>query len=185
MLNRIVGAFRRWNRARLERRHLAKANPQLVTGFFGRLVQRLREKNHGRLSNRRAQRQLLASLAANDTALLEGLVFVLKSARKAEQARAVADEDIQSRLGALDERVTAGLQLVATRLSALEGRLPAARTNEALPDAARPAGRPAAATPRSNGEAPRVSAGSEEGAKRGEPASASAEAAKVDPLRRL
>ena len=180
MLKRLVGSIRRWNRERLERRQLVKANAQQARGFFGRLVHRLSEQNHARLARRRAHREILASLAANDTAVLEALAYLLRSARDAEKARIAAADALESRLRAVEDRLGDGFHLVAARLATLEGRALPAATNDALAEVARPGLRPAPAS-KPNGEASRAS---DEGARRGE-AGSGGDPARTSPFRRV
>ncbi len=159
MLNGILELIRRKNRARLERRHLAKANQQRATGWLSRLLQRIRARNHDRLAHRRAQRQLLSSIAANDTAVLEALVFLLKSARQERRARAEADEALVRRVAAIEARVDAGLGRIASSLQALEARLPgSSRAGEALQAVAAQDAQHPAPEARTNGALPRASA---------------------------
>ena len=79
-------------------------------GWLRRLWSRIREANRARL-RRRAERgararpdELLAALAANDTAILEALAFLVAAAR--EQRAALAE--IRERLDALERAVGAG-----------------------------------------------------------------------------
>jgi hypothetical protein len=168
MLNGIVARIRRWNRARLEQRQLASG--QRASGPFRRLLEGLRARNHARLARRRARRDLLSSLAANDTALLEALVFLLRSARQEQEARAAAHDAIQGRLSALDARVDEGMKLLAARLQTLEVKLVAARRvpNE-VAEPASLAPSPGARAGPSNGELPRLSTAAEPAVKRAEP----------------
>ncbi|HEY6003556.1 MAG TPA: hypothetical protein VIV57_11830, partial [Anaeromyxobacter sp.] len=100
----IVELIRRRNRARLERRQLLKATGELPHGWFARLVYRIKAKNHERLAKHRLQKQLLASLAANDTAVLESLVFLLESFRQEQRARSEAHEALAKQLAALEDQ---------------------------------------------------------------------------------
>jgi hypothetical protein len=156
MLKAIVDLVRRRNRARLERRALARARGEVPGGWLSRLVSRIRAKNHARLAYRRAQRALLASLNANDTAMLEAIIFLLKSARQDQRARAEADEAMARRLTGIEERIDAGVRLLGARIQAIEGRLPPSRPEEppAHPPAAL-AARPSSAAG-ANGETQRA-----------------------------
>lgn len=130
MLKAIVDLVRKKNRARLERRAFARARGEVPGGWLSRLVSRLRSKNHARLAHRRAQRALLASLNANDTAMLEAIVFLLKSARQDQRSRAEADEALARRLTGIEERIDSGVRLLTARLQAVEGRLASPRPEE-------------------------------------------------------
>jgi hypothetical protein len=124
-MNPVVELLRKWNRARLERRHQRKASGEIPRAWLPRLVYRLRAKNHARLAERRVRKQVLASLAANDTAVLEALVFILRTSRQDQRARAEADEAMAKRLGAIEARLDAGLRLLSGRLDGLDARLAA------------------------------------------------------------
>lgn len=149
----MIELIRRKNRARLERRQLLKATGQLPRGWFARLLYRIKAKNHERLAKHRLQKQLLASLAANDTAVLEALVFLLETFRRDQRARAETDEALTKRLAALEERLETGVRLINTRIQLMEGRLGPARRSEATePDISVIAARPSASSGGVNGE---------------------------------
>ncbi len=126
----LLDALRRANHARLERR---RRSPP---GWLSRLARRIRAKNRERLAHRRSQRQLLASLLANDTAVLEALVFLLKTFRAEERARAEAARVAGERLSALEGRVDAQSERIIARLAALEELLVRARSDGAAVPAA-------------------------------------------------
>jgi hypothetical protein len=125
-MKRIIEIIRRRKRARLERRQLLKATGELPRGWFSRLVYKIKAKNHERLAQHRLQKQLLASLAANDTAVLESLVFLLESFRQEQRVRNEAHEALVKQLGALEDQVDAGVRLLNSRIKAMEARLLAA-----------------------------------------------------------
>jgi hypothetical protein len=152
-MKRVIDFIRRRNRARLERRQLMKATGELPRGWLARLVYRFKALNRERLAKHRLQKQLLTSLAANDTAVLEALVALLETFRQDRRARGEADEALAKRLDALEERVETGVRLVNTRIQVMEGRLGGTRRGEAIePDISVLAGRPAASPGAVNGE---------------------------------
>lgn len=133
-MRRLIENIRRKNRARRERRQLRKATGELPQGWFSRLAYRIRAKNHDRLARHRAQKQLLASLAANDTAVLESLAFLLEATRREQQARSEASDDLAKRLAALEERVDAGLRLLEARLPQVRAERVDPAEGERLPE---------------------------------------------------
>jgi hypothetical protein len=154
-MKRLIELIRKRNRARLERRAHLKASGGLPRGWFPRLVYRLKARNHDRLARRRLRKHLLASLAANDTAVLEALVFILRTSRQDQRARAAADEAIAKRLGAIEERLDAGVRLLNARMQSLEGRLGAggsSRSDAVEQSVPRVVARPASASAGANGE---------------------------------
>jgi hypothetical protein len=122
-VRRLIVLIRKWNRARVERRAQRRASGEVPRGWFSRLVYKAKARNHDRLARRRLRKHLLASLAANDTAVLEALVFILKTSRQDQRARAEADEAVAKRLAAFEERLDEGVRLVSARIQALEARL--------------------------------------------------------------
>jgi hypothetical protein len=134
-LNGIIELIRRRTRARRERRQLLKATGQLPSGWFSRLVYKVKAWNHERLARHRLQKQLLASLAANDTAVLEALVFLLDASRREQRTRSEAEEGLTKRLAALEERVDLGVTRLEARLQGMEGRLVAAARGNDAPEA--------------------------------------------------
>ncbi len=122
-MNRLIELIRQKNRARLERRQRRRASGELPRGWFPRLVYRLKGRNHERLAQRHLRKRLLTSLAANDTAVLEALVFILRTSRQDQRARAEADDALAKRLAAFEERVDAGVRLLGARMQSLEVRL--------------------------------------------------------------
>lgn len=153
-MKRLIELIRKKNRARLERRALLRANGALPRGWSARLVYKLKAKNHARLAQRRLRKQLLASLAANDTAVLEALVFLLKTTRQDQRARAEAEEALTKRLVALEERVDAGVRLLESRL-----RVPEVRAPSGAPPSPPPADREEAALPKMAGRSTSGSSG--------------------------
>jgi hypothetical protein len=131
-MKRLIELIRQKNRARLERRQQLRASGDLPRGWLPRLVYKLKARNHERLARRRLRKHLLASLAANDTAVLEALVFLLKTSRQDQRARVEADEAIAKRLAAIEERVDAGVRLVAARMQVIEGLLVAPRGGDGV-----------------------------------------------------
>jgi len=116
---KIVNAVRRWNHARLERRRRVRAAGGTPAGaWISRLGRWLRGRNRNRLARRRARRgagSLLESLAANDTSILEALVFLVRAEQQERAAREEATAAAAAKLAALEERVTEGLRGAATR----------------------------------------------------------------------
>lgn len=119
----ILDLLRKRQRARLERRQLMKATGEVPDGWLARLVYRIKALNHERLARHRRQKQLLTSLAANDTATLEALVFLLESFRREQRTRGEVDQAVAKRLDELEARVDAGVRLLGARLQAMEGRI--------------------------------------------------------------
>jgi FkbM family methyltransferase len=117
----MVEIIRRWNRARLERRELRKrAGEARAGGLVVRLVGPVRTWNRERIARRRQPGELLASLAANDTAALEALVFLLQSARQGREAS-------EAGLAALTERLSDSTASLSERLSRVDGTVEALR----------------------------------------------------------
>lgn len=85
------------------------------------LLGRLRRWNRRRLARRHAP-DVLASLAANETAILEALVTLVGRAGEERRARERAEDAAAERLAALEERLAASLGDVAARLAAFEER---------------------------------------------------------------
>lgn len=130
----IIELIRQWNRARREQRQLLKATGQLPAGWLSRLVYKVKARNHERLAQHRLRKQLLSSLAANDTAVLEALVFLLDASRREQRARNEAEEGLSRRLAALEERVDVGVAHLDARLQRMEGRLLAAARGDDAPE---------------------------------------------------
>lgn len=107
MLKRIIAAIRRRNRERLARRRLRRED----------------EKTYGWLRAPDARRRLLASLARNDTAILEALVSTMQAMRDDRQAQRAAEGALSAQLAAIDERVRSGLERIQARLDEIEARL--------------------------------------------------------------
>jgi hypothetical protein len=172
MVKRIVELIRRKKRARLERRQLLKATGELPRGWLSRLVYKIKAKNHERLAQHRLQKQLLASLAANDTAVLESLVFLLETVRQEQRVRSEAHEALVKQLGGLEDQVDAGLRLVHSRIKAMEARLLAASrgSDAGVTEVAVAAIRTSGAGAGVNGELKHALAGQDRAAERVEPA---------------
>lgn len=135
-MKRIIEIIRRRNRARLERRRLFRESGQLPAGWFARFVYKLKARNHERVDRRRLHKHLLSSLAANDTAVLEALVFLLRTARQEQRARAESQEELAKRIASIEEKVDAGVRLVAAQLRVIEARLAALSMADETPERA-------------------------------------------------
>lgn len=152
-MKRLIELIRQRNRARLERRQQLRASGALPRGWLSRLVYKMKAKNHARLERRRLRKHLLSSLAANDTAVLEALVFLLKTSRQDQRARVEADEALTKRLALIEERLDAGARLIAARMQVIELQLGASRGDDAAePGVAVVGARPATAGAGVNGD---------------------------------
>ncbi|HEU4383143.1 MAG TPA: FkbM family methyltransferase [Anaeromyxobacteraceae bacterium] len=93
--------LREKNRERLARRHRRKEQ-RAARSPAGGLVAEIRAWNHRRLARRREPRELLRSIAANDTAVLGALVHIIQTGQEDRLAQREAQQALLARIEALE-----------------------------------------------------------------------------------